>query len=100
MVPSLTPSFRRHDVIVANTIMNMAQRAVRHVGISSALGTALLFGISAPLAKMLLGQTSPWLLAALLYLGSGLGLWLVRRFQRAQPVTLAWRDWAWLALWC
>ncbi len=66
-------------------------------GVASALGTALLFGISAPLAKLLLGQTSAWLLAALLYLGFGTGLWVVRRFQRAQPVTLMWRDWGWLA---
>ncbi len=66
-------------------------------GVASALGAALLFGVSAPLAKVLLAQTSPWLLAALLYLGSGVGLWLVRRFQRAKSVTLAWRDWAWLA---
>lgn len=69
----------------------------RHPGVVSALGAALLFGVSAPLAKVLLGQASPWLLAALLYLGSGTGLWLVRRVQRAQKVTLSWRDWGWLA---
>lgn len=57
----------------------------------------MLFGVSAPLAKLLLGQTSSWLLAALLYMGSGMGLWLVRSLQRAQPVTLTWRDWGWLA---
>ena len=43
-------------------------------GILAALGAALLFGASTPLAKLLVGQTSPWLLAGLLYLGSGLGL--------------------------
>ena len=47
-------------------------------GISAALMAALLFGASTPLAKLLLVQTSPWLMAALLYLGSGVGLLLVR----------------------
>lgn len=40
-----------------------------------ALAAAVLFGASTPLAKLLLGQgADPWLLAGLLYLGSGLGL--------------------------
>ncbi|MEF9387074.1 DMT family transporter [Ralstonia solanacearum species complex bacterium KE056] len=39
-----------------------------------ALGAALLFGASTPLAKTLVGTVSPILLAGLLYLGSGLGL--------------------------
>lgn len=38
------------------------------------LGSAVLFGVSTPLAKLLLGSVDPWLLAGLLYLGSGLGL--------------------------
>jgi drug/metabolite transporter (DMT)-like permease len=42
-----------------------------------ALLSAALFGASTPLAKLLLGQgVDPWLLAGLLYLGSGLGLGL------------------------
>ncbi|NDC60214.1 MAG: EamA family transporter, partial [Alphaproteobacteria bacterium] len=47
------------------------------------LGSAALFGASTPLAKVLLGEIDPWLLAALLYLGSGAGLAAVtlsRRF--------------------
>lgn len=44
---------------------------------SPALVAALLFGASTPLAKLLVGGTSPLLLAGLLYLGSGLGLGLV-----------------------
>ena len=47
-------------------------------GIVYALASALLFGASAPLAKMLLGGISPWLLAGILYLGSGVGLACVR----------------------
>lgn len=43
-------------------------------GIGLALLSALLFGASAPLAKLLLGGTDPWLLAGLLYLGAGIGL--------------------------
>ncbi|MBN2690305.1 MAG: EamA family transporter, partial [Burkholderiaceae bacterium] len=39
-----------------------------------ALAAALLFGASTPVAKLLLTDTSPWMLAALLYLGSGIGL--------------------------
>lgn len=42
-----------------------------------ALAAALLFGASTPLAKLLVGEVTPWLLAGLLYLGSGLGLSLL-----------------------
>lgn len=66
-------------------------------GVLAALGAAVLFGASTPLAKPLLGQASPWLLAALLYLGSGLGLWLVRRLRQAPAVRLAAGDRKWLA---
>ena len=40
------------------------------------LGAAVSFGLSAPLAKLLLGEVSPVLLAGLLYLGAAAGLWL------------------------
>src|SRR3954451_11666582 len=43
-------------------------------GIPLALFSAVLFGASTPLAKMLLGHVDPWLMAGLLYLGAGLGL--------------------------
>ena len=48
-------------------------------GIVYALAAAALFGASTPLSKMLLGSVDPWLLAGLLYLGSGCGLslWLL-----------------------
>ena len=50
-------------------------------GPAFALVAAALFGLSTPLAKLLLGQLEPILLAALLYLGSGIGLatWLIFR---------------------
>jgi drug/metabolite transporter (DMT)-like permease len=43
-------------------------------GVAYALIAALLFGASTPLAKLLLHDVSPVLLAGLLYAGSGLGL--------------------------
>ncbi|MFM9970968.1 MAG: EamA family transporter [Burkholderiales bacterium] len=66
-------------------------------GILAALVAAALFGASTPLAKALLGEMSPWMLAAVLYLGSGLGLWLWRMSSRAQAVNLPRAEWPWLA---
>src|SRR5215212_2316881 len=65
-----------------------------------ALGAAVLFGASAPLAKGLLVDASPQLIAGLLYLGSGAGLAIVsavfsqRNVARSAPITT--RDWGWL----
>ena len=48
-------------------------------GAPFAIASAALFGGSTPLAKLLLGGgTSPWLLAGLLYLGSGIGLGIIQ----------------------
>ena len=47
-----------------------------NAGIYCALAGAALFGASTPVAKLLLGEIQPVLLAGLLYLGSGLGLGL------------------------
>src|SRR5512138_2640903 len=41
---------------------------------ASGLAAALLFGVSTPVAKVLLPGTGPFLLAGLLYLGSGIAL--------------------------
>ncbi len=38
---------------------------------------AVLFGLSSPAAKALLGSIDPWILASLLYLGSGIGMSVV-----------------------
>lgn len=43
-------------------------------GVTLAMLAALLFGASAPLSKLLLGEIQPVMLAGLLYLGSGFGL--------------------------
>jgi drug/metabolite transporter (DMT)-like permease len=66
-------------------------------GVLASLAAALLFGAGTPLAKLLLAQATPWLLAALLYLGSGVGLALLRRLRRAPAVSLAHGDFKWLA---
>lgn len=44
--------------------------------------SAVLFGISPVLCKMVIGEMSPALLAGLLYLGSGVGLQILLLFQR------------------
>ena len=59
---------------------------LRQTGVPAALGAALLFGAGTPVAKMLLNGISPWLLAGLLYLGSGLGLTLFRWMRRMPAV--------------
>ena len=43
-------------------------------GVSLAVGAAILFGITAPMSKLMLGEIDPWMLAGVLYLGAGLGL--------------------------
>jgi len=69
--------------------------------IGLALASAALFGASAPAAKWLLGEISPWLLAGILYLGSGLGLIAIMavrgvRGAVATGAGLASRDLPWL----
>ena len=64
--------------------------ALRNVGVQAALVSALLFGAGTPFAKILLNDdVSPWLLAGLLYCGSGLGLGLYRLVRRTPRVRIA-----------
>ena len=56
----------------------------RFYPVLQALIAALLFGASAPLAKLLLGEVQPISLAALLYLGSGTGAFIMLLVQRSQ----------------
>lgn len=64
--------------------------SLRNVGVQAALVSALLFGAGTPLAKLLLNNdVSPWLLAGLLYCGSGIGLGLYRLVRRAPKVRIA-----------
>ncbi len=69
-----------------------------------ALLSAVLFGISTPTAKALLGSTDPTVLAGLLYCGAGVGVALIRHFVRPRlspsgfgEVALKHRDLPWLA---
>ena len=70
----------------------MSPRAIAY-----ALLSAALFGVSTPLAKLLVGGIAPLALAGLLYLASGVGLgvWLVIR--RSPMVGVPRADWPWLA---
>ena len=66
--------------------------------IAYALASAALFGASTPLAKLLVGEIAPLLLAGLLYLGSGIGLlawFFLRSTERATSLGKA--DLPWLA---
>jgi drug/metabolite transporter (DMT)-like permease len=72
-------------------------------GITFALLSALLFGASTPLAKSLLPQLAPMLMAGLLYLGCGVGLaaYAFLRSCSKEPgpreAALTRKDWPWLA---
>jgi drug/metabolite transporter (DMT)-like permease len=70
--------------------------ALRDAGVRSALASAVLFGAAAPLAQLLLEGMGPWMLAALLYLGAGVGLVAYRRVTRARAVRLPRGDVPWL----
>lgn len=76
--------------------MTAPRAALRDPGVRAALASAALFGAAAPLAAMLLRGTGPWMLAALLYLGAGLGLVVQRRITRAPAVRLPRQDVPWL----
>jgi drug/metabolite transporter (DMT)-like permease len=72
-------------------------------GVPFALGAALLFGASTPLSKVLLGAIDPWMLAGLLYLGAGAGLFVVRIIRnglqnQTREAALSASDYPWLAL--
>src|SRR5512140_1661287 len=69
----------------------------RQPGVAAAVVAALLFGAGTPLAKWLLDGVSPWLLAGLLYLGSGVGLALYRRLIAAPAVRLPRNEVIWFA---
>lgn len=75
----------------------MMKNELFHPGVLAALGAAALFGAGTPLAKLLLNGVNPWLLAGLLYLGSGLGLTLYRIIRRAPKARLSRAEIPWFA---
>lgn len=69
------------------------------VGVALALAAAALFGLSAPLSKILLTHIDPQLLAGLLYLGAGLGLAILSLFRASgHEAPLRRADAPWMAL--
>jgi len=76
----------------------MSQPAARPIGDATrgallGLLAAALFGVSAPLAKLLLAAMTPQVLAGLLYLGAGLGLSALRALRgRSSEAPLARQD--------
>ncbi len=62
-----------------------------------ALAAAALFGLSTPAAKAIVGNVAPLVLAGLLYLGSGLGLLVIRLLRGEGGVALKRGDLPWLA---
>ncbi len=62
---------------------------------------AVLFGASTPAAKWLLSNISPWLLAGILYLGSGVGLYIIHLIRKVfkkekAEAAIKGKDWYWL----
>lgn len=72
-------------------------------GVFYAIGAAVLFGLSTPLTKLLLGDVHPLVLAGVLYAGSGIGLLAVlglRSTTSGDAAAIAWpprRELGWLA---
>jgi drug/metabolite transporter (DMT)-like permease len=67
----------------------MERHGLANRGVQAGLAAAVLFGAGTPLAKLLLDGVSPWMLAGLVYLGSGIGLAVVRLVRRADRVRLS-----------
>ena len=65
-------------------------------GVLFALASAILFGAGTVAAKWIVGPVSPWLLAGVLYLGSGVGLAAWRAIGRAARPSLSRTDACWL----
>ena len=82
----------------------MSQNSHSHLwpGVPLAIGAAVLFGASTPLSKFLLGRIDPWMLAGLLYLAAGLGLFAMGSLRKAlgyatTEAKLSPADYPWLA---
>jgi drug/metabolite transporter (DMT)-like permease len=79
--------------MVRRSALSLAAERGMKAGAAYGIAAAMLFGLSAPLSKRLLAEVPPLLLAALLYLGAGLGVTaaapLAPRRMREAPVRRA-----------
>jgi drug/metabolite transporter (DMT)-like permease len=66
-------------------------------GIPAALTAAILFGAGTPFAKVFLESIDPWMMAGILYAGSGLGLGIFRMVRGTRGARLPGSHWRWLA---
>jgi drug/metabolite transporter (DMT)-like permease len=77
-------------------------KVFKKIGVICAVFAAILFGASTPAAKFLLGQIDPWLLAGILYLGSGVGIIIILLLQYffkqhdTKDTAFSKYDWLWL----
>lgn len=71
-------------------------------GVPLALGSAVLFGSTPPIAKLFLSTIDPFILAGLLYLGAGIGLTVyqvvTQSASKEQEAPLSFNDMPWLML--
>jgi drug/metabolite transporter (DMT)-like permease len=71
----------------------MASRQPTHIGALCGVGAAVLFGLGAPISKLMVRELGPLLMAGLLYLGAGLGLTVVAALRgRSDESALTRRD--------
>jgi drug/metabolite transporter (DMT)-like permease len=75
---------------------------MNRTGVIYALASAVLFGVSTPAAKVLIGTVDPAVLAGLLYCGAGVGIALLRQLfpsiiSQAPEASLSRSDLPWLA---
>ena len=75
---------------------------IKNTGYYYAIFSAVLFGASTPIAKLLLGKIDPWLLAGLFYFGSGFGIAFILVIKhifsnkKINEAALKKSDWKWL----
>ncbi|MCK5812354.1 MAG: EamA family transporter [Clostridiales bacterium] len=76
----------------------MKKKSNNLIAVLFALQAALLFGLNAPLSKLLLDKLSPMLLASLLYLGAGIGMGLLylgkKNINNEAPLDKGEKKWA------
>src|SRR3954469_5965153 len=76
-------------------VRNLILGNIRRGGLL-AIAAAVLFGLSTPAAKAIVGNVQPLLLAGFLYLGSGVGLGSIIVLGRRHGVRLKRADMPWL----